>query len=105
MPPRSDDLWQALVRVGEPLATEEDYEHGYAREVRQDLQRYLAFRVSGETYGLPIAEAMAMTVSRLIAKRIDETSSTASARPRRRVFSSIPVVLIFHYSHEARANA
>ncbi|HET6583699.1 MAG TPA: chemotaxis protein CheW, partial [Nannocystaceae bacterium] len=56
MAPRSDDLWQALVRVGEPLATEEDYEHGYAREVRQDLQRYLAFRVSGETYGLPIAE-------------------------------------------------
>jgi purine-binding chemotaxis protein CheW len=56
MGPRSDDLWNALVRVGEPLATEEDYEHGYAREVRQDLQRYLAFRVSGETYGLPIAE-------------------------------------------------
>jgi purine-binding chemotaxis protein CheW len=56
MGPRNDDLWQALVRVGEPLATEEDYEHGYAREVRQDLQRYLAFRVSGETYGLPIAE-------------------------------------------------
>jgi len=56
MAPRNDDLWQALVRVGEPLATEEDYEHGYAREVRQDLQRYLAFRVSGETYGLPIAE-------------------------------------------------
>ncbi len=56
MGPRSEDLWQSLVRVGEPLATEEDYEHGYAREVRQDLQRYLAFRVSGETYGLPIAE-------------------------------------------------
>jgi len=56
MAPRNDDIWQALVRVGEPLATEEDYEHGYAREVRQDLQRYLAFRVSGELYGLPIAE-------------------------------------------------
>jgi hypothetical protein len=39
-------------------------------------------------------DAMAMMTSRLIAKRIDETSSTASARPRRRVCSSIPVVVV-----------
>jgi purine-binding chemotaxis protein CheW len=49
-----DDLWDALSRSGEQLATEEDYEHGYAREVRGDLLQYVAFRVSGETYALPI---------------------------------------------------
>ena len=51
---RNDDLWDALSNSGEQLATEEDYEHGYAREVRGDLLQYVAFRVSGETYALPI---------------------------------------------------
>ncbi|MEM6994750.1 MAG: chemotaxis protein CheW, partial [Myxococcota bacterium] len=49
-------LWQSLVRGGEVLATEEDYEHGYKREVRQDLQQYVAFRVGDERYGVPIAD-------------------------------------------------
>lgn len=48
------DLWNALARSGESVATEEDYEHGYKREVRVDLQQYVAFRVSGENYGLSI---------------------------------------------------
>jgi purine-binding chemotaxis protein CheW len=52
----SEDLWDALARSGESIATEEDYEHGYSREVRQDLRRCLAFRSGGELYGLPIAE-------------------------------------------------
>ena len=51
-----DDLWQALLRSGESVATDEDYEHGYKREVRQDLQQYVTFRVSGEVYGLAIHE-------------------------------------------------
>lgn len=52
----SQDMWQALSRGGEVVASEEDYEHGYKREVRQDLQQYVAFRVAGENYGVPIAE-------------------------------------------------
>jgi purine-binding chemotaxis protein CheW len=52
----SEDLWDVLARSGESVATEEDYEHGYSREVRQDLRRCLAFRTSGELYGLPIGE-------------------------------------------------
>lgn len=52
----SDDLWQALMQSGEALASDEDYEHGYKREVRQDLEQYVAFRVSGESYGLSIAQ-------------------------------------------------
>ncbi|MCA9655451.1 MAG: chemotaxis protein CheW [Myxococcales bacterium] len=50
----SNDLWNALARSGEAVATEEDYEHGYKREVRGDLRQYVAFRVSGESYGLSI---------------------------------------------------
>ncbi len=52
----SDDLWQALMQSGEALASDEDYEHGYKREVRGDLRQYVAFSVSGETYGLAISE-------------------------------------------------
>jgi purine-binding chemotaxis protein CheW len=51
-----DDVWQALARSGEPVATEEAYEHGYQREVRKDLRKYVAFRVSNEVYALPIDE-------------------------------------------------
>lgn len=50
------ELWHALAHSGELLATEEDYEHGYKREVRGDLRQYVAFRVSGENYGLAIDE-------------------------------------------------
>ncbi len=51
-----EDLWTALLRSGETLATDEDYEHGYKRDVPQDLQQYVTFRVAGEIYGLPIHE-------------------------------------------------
>ena len=51
-----EDMWQALLRSGETLATDEDYEHGYKRDVPQDLQQYVTFRVAGEIYGLPIHE-------------------------------------------------
>jgi purine-binding chemotaxis protein CheW len=56
MSAEKDDLWQALLRGGEAVATDEDYEHGYKREVPQDLQQYVTFRVSNEVYGLPIHE-------------------------------------------------
>jgi purine-binding chemotaxis protein CheW len=52
----SSDLWQALLRSGEAVATEEDYEHGYRRELRGDLHQYVAFRVGGELHGIPISE-------------------------------------------------
>jgi purine-binding chemotaxis protein CheW len=51
-----EDLWSALLRSGETVATDEDYEHGYKREVPQNLQQYVTFRVSNEIYGLPIHE-------------------------------------------------
>jgi purine-binding chemotaxis protein CheW len=37
-----EDMWQALLRSGETLATDEDYEHGYKRDVPQDLQQYVS---------------------------------------------------------------
>lgn len=49
------DLWQALLH-GDTIATEEDYEHGYAREVRGDLQQYVVFEVAGERYGVTIGQ-------------------------------------------------
>lgn len=51
-----EDLWQALLRSGESVATDEDYEHGYKREVRQDLRQYVAFRVANELYAISINE-------------------------------------------------
>ncbi|MEZ4427603.1 MAG: chemotaxis protein CheW [Nannocystaceae bacterium] len=51
-----DDLWQALLRTGEAVASEEDYEHGYKREVRQDLRQYVAFRVAAESYAVSIQD-------------------------------------------------
>ena len=56
MAAEEEDLWQALLRSGQELATEADYEHGYKREVRQDLARYVTFRIGVETYGLPITQ-------------------------------------------------
>jgi purine-binding chemotaxis protein CheW len=50
------DLWQALIQAGDGIATEEDYEHGYAREVRGDLQQYVVFSVAGERYGVTIGQ-------------------------------------------------
>lgn len=50
----SNDLWNSLA-TGETMATEEDYEHGYKREVRRDLEQYVTFEVSGEKYALSIA--------------------------------------------------
>lgn len=49
-----EDLWQALLRTGHEMATEADYEHGYKREVRGDLSRYVTFNIGDEVYGLPI---------------------------------------------------
>jgi len=58
----TEDLWQALLRSGEHLATDEEYEHGYKqREVRRDLRQYVAFRVGDEVYGLPISEIEEIT--------------------------------------------
>ncbi len=48
------DLWQALLSTGHELATEADYEHGYRREIRSDLRRYVTFYIGKEVYGLPI---------------------------------------------------
>lgn len=56
MPEPDDDVWDPFGHVGESLATEEDYEHGYARVVRVDLQQHVVFRVGDETYGVPIAQ-------------------------------------------------
>ncbi len=50
-----DDLWQAMAESGAAVATEKDYAHGYAREVRTDLEQYVLFRVGPEWHGLPIA--------------------------------------------------
>jgi purine-binding chemotaxis protein CheW len=51
----STDLWNSLA-AGDTMATEEDYEHGYKREVRRDLEQYVAFEVAGEKYAVPIAQ-------------------------------------------------
>lgn len=51
-----NDLWEAMGPGGDALATEEDYEHGYARVVRVDLQQHVVFCVREETYGIPIAQ-------------------------------------------------
>ncbi|EDM78299.1 purine-binding chemotaxis protein (cheW) [Plesiocystis pacifica SIR-1] len=57
MASNDDDLWQALGAItGEQVATEADYEHGYKREMRSDLLRYVTFMISGEIYGLPIEQ-------------------------------------------------
>jgi purine-binding chemotaxis protein CheW len=56
VPGEEGDIWQALLVGGEGVATEEDYEHGYAREVRGDLQQYVVFSVSGERYGVTIGQ-------------------------------------------------
>lgn len=55
MPRENNDLWGSLAG-GDAMATEEDYEHGYKREVRQDLEQYVAFKVAGESYGLSITQ-------------------------------------------------
>jgi len=52
----ADDLWQALLDEGETLASEEDYEHGYKRELRQDLRQLIWFMVGEESYGLGIED-------------------------------------------------
>jgi purine-binding chemotaxis protein CheW len=52
--PEAPDLWSALLASGAAVASEEEYEHGYEREVRGDLRKYLAFGVGDEMYGLPI---------------------------------------------------
>lgn len=70
---REDDLWQALARAGESVASEEDYEHGYSREVRQDLRRCLAFRVGDELYGLSI-DALSEITKPLVTTPVPRTA-------------------------------
>lgn len=55
--------WQSLGGGGDLYASEEDYEHGYKREVRQDLQQYLAFRVGDERYAVRISDVSEITVA------------------------------------------
>ena len=52
------DLWQALLHTGERFATDAEYEHGYRREIRNDLRRYVTFMLGDETYGLPIEQVV-----------------------------------------------
>ncbi len=51
-----DVMWQALLATGTQVATEADYEHGYKREMRSDLLRYVTFMIGHEIYGLPIEQ-------------------------------------------------
>lgn len=54
MPAEGTDLWSALLATGQDLASEADYEHGYRREIRSDLRRYVTFAIGKEEYGIPI---------------------------------------------------
>lgn len=54
MASESDEIWQALLDGGETVASETEYEHGYRREIRTDLRRYVTFTLNDECYGLPI---------------------------------------------------
>ena len=59
-----DEMWQALLAVtGDQVATEADYEHGYKREMRSDLLRYVTFDVQGEIYGLPIEQIVEISTA------------------------------------------
>jgi len=58
------DLWQALLAVtGDQVATEADYEHGYKREMRSDLLRYVTFMIRGEIYALPIEQIIEISTA------------------------------------------
>lgn len=59
-----DDLWQALLAAtGDQVATEADYEHGYERDLRSDLLRYVTFMIRGEIYGLPIEQIVEISTA------------------------------------------
>src|SRR5690606_33661394 len=58
------DLWQALLAVtGDQVATEADYEHGYKREMRSDLLRYVTFMLGSEIYALPIEQIIEISTA------------------------------------------
>lgn len=64
MASEDDDLWQALLAVtGDQVATEADYEHGYKREMRSDLLRYVTFMIGTEIYGLPIEQIVEISTA------------------------------------------
>ena len=64
MASEGDDLWEALLAVtGDQVATEADYEHGYKREMRSDLLRYVTFMLGGEIYGLPIEQIVEISTA------------------------------------------
>ena len=80
--------------VGEPVNTP-------ATEQEGQLNAEVLVRLSPVVQGLkgilvsvPITEAIDITVSRLIAKRIDDSSSIMSDTQRRRVSTTIPWVLV-----------
>jgi purine-binding chemotaxis protein CheW len=52
--PEETDLWHALLSAGDGAATEAEYEHGYRREIRTDLQRYVTFELASERYAIVI---------------------------------------------------
>lgn len=54
MPVDRKDVWSALLSTGHELATDAEYEHGYRREMRSDMRRYVRFNIGNEIYGLSI---------------------------------------------------
>lgn len=54
-------IWQALLSSGQYVATDADYEHGYDRQIRDDLVRVVAFRVGSEVHALPIRQVREVT--------------------------------------------
>ena len=56
-------IWQALLQTGESIATEAEYEHGYNRNVRDDLVRMVSFRLGREIHAVPIRQALGEIVA------------------------------------------
>lgn len=54
-------IWQALLQTGESIATEAEYEHGYNRNVRDDLVRMVSFRLGREIHAVPIRQVREVT--------------------------------------------
>ncbi len=72
-PNEDSEVWQFLSR-GDNLASETEYEHGYKRELRRDLERYVTFRLGDERYGLPINDIVEIQKS-VITTPVPRTSA------------------------------
>ena len=82
MASEDDDLWQALLAVtGDQVATEADYEHGYKREMRSDLLRYVTFMIGTEIYGLPIEQIVEISTAFPTTSGAERRSSGSTRRP------------------------